>query len=90
MSDGEHQDAGSQEGNNFIDNSIISADENFYRAFENVDRNLDELTDDHLDWLLENGDSQPENYTAFEIKEIEFDVFENVKNRIEKFKSVCF
>ena len=29
MSDGEDQDAGSQEDDNFIDNSIIFADENF-------------------------------------------------------------
>ena len=88
MSDGEDQDAGTQEDNNFIDNSIISADENFYRAFENVDRNSDEPVVDHLDWLLDNRDSQPENCTAFDTKEIEFDEFENVKNRIEKFNSV--
>ena len=40
--------------------------------------------------MLDNRDSQPENYTAFDTKEIEFDEFENVNNRIEKFKSVCF
>ena len=36
---------------NFIDDSNISADENFYRAFENVDRDLEELVDNYLDWL---------------------------------------
>ena len=36
---------------NFIDDSNISADENFYRAFENVDRDLEEPVDNYLDWL---------------------------------------
>ena len=36
---------------NFIDDSNISADEIFYRAFENVDRDLEEPVDNYLDWL---------------------------------------
>ena len=36
---------------NFIDDSNISADESFYRAFENVDRDLEEPVDNYLDWL---------------------------------------
>ena len=84
ISDDEDHDTGNQDNENFIDNPNIPCDENFHRSFENANWNLDELVDDHLDWLLDNRDSQPEYYTAIETTEIEFDEFENACFSLEK------
>ena len=51
LNEDDEQLASNKDGTIFIDESNISVDENFYREFENVDRNLDEPVDDYLDWL---------------------------------------
>ena len=74
MNGGDKQIVGNQDNIDFIDNSNISVDENFYREFANVSKNLDELVDDYLDWI-DQRDLQPENYLAYDKPrgEIEFD-----------------
>ena len=88
--DGEHF-VGNQDNIDFINNSNISVDENFYREFENASGNLDEPVDDYLDWI-DHRDLQPENYLVFDTQrdKIEFDEFDNVKARAKKFRSKCF
>ena len=51
LNEDDEQLASNKDDTIFIDESNISVDENFYREFENVDRNLDEPVDDYLDWL---------------------------------------
>ena len=63
MNGDDKQIVGNQDNIDFIDNSNISVDEDFYREFANVSKNLDELVDDYLDWI-DQRDLQPENYLA--------------------------
>ena len=44
LNEDDKQLVGNKDDTNFIDDSNISVDENFYKEFENVDRNLSTIT----------------------------------------------
>ena len=88
VSSDDDQQSYNQDEVNFIDNVSVSSDRNFYRQFKNVERDLNKPVNDLQDWLdlhnlqSENYLTHPENFDK-----VEFDKFNNVKERANKFKS---